>query len=250
MASGGHCVRVAAGEVLPLVSARGDEVGSFERPGERAHTRSLVVWRSPWSVVPLYPGAETEASLRGNIIDLAARHEAVLDVFLGASYDARLADFFAANAGGREKEELAEELGEKSYYICFNVADFVAGLWTREPFAYFLRLAVAWDDLAKLEGVFRCDADSNAESHAFVIWNDRRTVRYYSGYGGHEFPIYAEFPPRDWFALLRDAVDSRDNGTRWRAIKQAFALPRLFDELHPRDELARLENTVTIAILA
>lgn len=246
-----HCALAELSGSISLASALGAKVGSFEPPGDQAHRRSLIVWRSPWSVVPLYPGAEIEEEFSKNIIDLDVRHRAVLAILRGPDYDRLLADFYREHPGAETKAELEEEIAEdRSHYICFNVADFIASLWTGEPFAYFLSLETTWTSLAKMEGVFQCECDTTSESHAFVIWNDGQTVRYYSGYGGFEGLMYGEFPAQRWFGLLRDAVGSRDNATRRKSLKDAFAMPPLFDELHPKSQPVWLKDEVSVVVLA
>jgi len=234
-----------------LISPQDAKVGSFPRPGNQAHRRSLVVWKSPWSIVPLYPDAKIDDEFSKNVIDLEVRHWAVLTILHGPDYDRLLANFFREHSVREEQAELEEEITvARSHYICFNVADFISALWTSEPFAYHLYLKTTWKLLANMEGVFQCNAETNSESHSFVIWNDKQTVRYYSGYGGFESPIYEEFPTQDWFDLLQKAVGARDNTTRWKSLKRAFALPPLFDELYPQNKLIRLQDDLTIVVLA
>lgn len=173
-----------------------------------SHQFSLIVCRTPWVVVPI------EQPTEDDYIDLTRTHEWVLNHLRDEHYHDSLREWTKGQPGGD-----TFDYEECTFNICFNVAQYIASLWTEENFIAETNYLVL-QQLALLEGVFLIQFDNEMESHAVVLWFDGEMIRLCSGYGGHKRIIYHEFDRKWWCSMVTKKKLKKEQ------MYELFDLPR------------------------
>ena len=159
---------------------------------------SLIVWRDPWMILPIEGTIQTETpnSVKGyDIIDVPTQHLYVLSKMRSPDLDTELAKWTEETQPGIYNVE------GKTYFICFNMADYISHLWGKPYAAAIQKMYLSWEALSLLRGVFHCDIHNSVERHGFVIWITDQWVHIYEGYGGHFEGIYLKLPRDKWFEI-------------------------------------------------
>jgi len=176
---------------------------------------SLIIWRDPWTVLPVEGQAAEE--IKGyDIIDIPKQHLYVLSKMRSSNLDAELAKWSEETQPGRYPPK------DKGYFICFNMANYVSHLWGKPCYARVERMYLTWEALSLLRGVFHCEIHNSVEGHGFVIWITDGWVHIYEGYGGHFEAIYLKLPREKWF-------DMNSKLPKFRCKEQKEMLLALFD---------------------
>jgi hypothetical protein len=223
----------------PLVNAKGKVVVGLKVPKKDSYRvsqqiyeyariqpdyrMSLIIWRDPWKVLPME--GQLGQEIKGyDIIDIPKQHLYVLSRMRSPDLDTELAKWSAETQPG------IYDIDDKGYFICFNMAEYIAHLWGKPYNARVEPMYLTWEALSLLKGVFHCEIHNSVESHGFVIWITKEWVHIYQGYGGHFEGIYLKLPADKWFETVSQLAKFKCK-TQKEMLIALFDFPReIFEE--------------------
>jgi len=149
-------------------------------------------------------------------------------------------------------EESPDIWEDKTWYICFNVAEFIKNLITSQlpKMKKARERKVQLDELYKLNGVYNITIDNQYESHAFIAWFQEEQIHIINGYGGYYGnPLYIVTNRKEWTNKFL-SLQNYNLVDQIHLLKELFGLPiDLLSEVYDKRNYIIMEHLMSISKL-
>lgn len=149
-------------------------------------------------------------------------------------------------------EQTPDMWEDKTWYICFNVAEFIQDLILDQlPMNRKIKSRTALiEELYNLNGVYNIAIDNQYESHAFIAWFQEDHIHIINGYGGYYGnPLYITSNKNEWINKFL-SLQYYNLVEQVRILEDLFGLPfDLLNDVYDRPNNIKIEPLMKIARL-